>query len=91
MTERWYGGFGVGKPRGQYGTNEGDIWLAPGSPVQERLDKEGKVLVHEMMEKDGEVQECMYVLSESNEETAELLQRAREGHKQYMFERSRAN
>lgn len=41
--------------RGPYGTNEGDIWLAPGSGVQIRLDEQGEglQLVHEMLEKDG--------------------------------------
>lgn len=88
--------FGAGKkpkPRGPYGTNEGDKWLSPGSPVQDRFDArgEGEILVHEMMDKDGKVQECLYVLIRSNEDTRELLEEAERGHELYMAERASRN
>lgn len=73
--------YGMGARRGPYGTNEGDMWLAPGSGVQEKLDAEGEglVLIHEMMVKDGELQECLYVTK-----LPELIEQASEGHVKYM-------
>jgi hypothetical protein len=74
--------YGMGrKKRGPYGTNEGDKWLAPGSGVQEKLDNEGEglVLIHEMMVKDGELQECLYVTK-----LPDLIEEATAGHELYM-------
>jgi hypothetical protein len=64
---------------GPYGTNEGDVWLGMDSPVQKRLDEDGLVLVHEMLVKDGELQECIYVTR-----TPELIERAQKGHERWM-------
>ena len=77
-----------GSQRGEYGTREGDMWLAPGSPVQDRLDQEGKghVLIHEMMVKDGELQECLYVTA--NEE---MIAEAKAGHERYIEARAARN
>ena len=74
--------------RGPYGTNEGDCWLAPGSTIQTELDKRGDgfVLVHEMIKRDGVVQEAVYVTS-----TRELIKRAQEGHERYMEAVAQAN
>jgi hypothetical protein len=76
--------FGSGKRatrRGPYGTNEGDVWLAPDSPVQARLDADGEgTLVHEMIRQDdGVVREGLYVTKDP-----ELLERARRGHEEYV-------
>ena len=90
-----YGGigkYGYGwEKRGPYGTNEGDKWLAPGSDVQNRLDAENKVLIHEMMVKDGELQECMYVVDRANADTAELLAEAEAGHPRYVAAQAAKN
>jgi hypothetical protein len=72
--------------RGPYGTNEGDMWLAPGSPIQERADEDGLTLIHEMMEKDGEVQEVIYLTA-----LPELIEKATAGHELYMAARAQAN
>jgi hypothetical protein len=70
-----------GSQRAEYGTREGDMWLAPGSPIQDRLDQEGKghVLIHEMMVKDGELQEVIYVTA-----LPELIEQATQGHERYV-------
>jgi hypothetical protein len=74
--------------RGPYGTNEGDMWLATGSPIQDRLDAEGEglIMIHEMMVKDGELQEGIYVTA-----LPELIEQATEGHELYMAARAQAN
>jgi len=74
--------------RGPYGTNEGDTWLATGSPVQDRLDAdgEGMVLIHEMMVKDGKLQECMYVTA-----NPEMIADAERGHELYLAEQAARN
>lgn len=73
---------------GPYGTNEGDCWLGIGSPVQEMLDESdpGLILIHEMLVKDGELQEVIYVTKDE-----ELIERATRGHEQYMAEQAVAN
>jgi hypothetical protein len=70
-----------GSHRAEYGTREGDKWLAPGSDIQNRLDQEGKglVLIHEMMVKDGELQEVVYVTA-----LPDLIEEATKGHERYM-------
>jgi hypothetical protein len=77
-----------GAHRPPYGMNEGDCWLAPGSLVQERLDAEGEglVLIHEMLVKDGALQECLYVTA-----NPELIERAKVGHEKYVAQRAREN
>lgn len=87
------GRHGMGTKRGPYGTNEGDIWLATGSPIQDRLDQEhddGRLLVHEMMVKDGVLGEAMYVLV-PNDDTRELMEQAKEGHERYVAQRASQN
>lgn len=57
--------------RQPYGTREGDKWLESGSPLQLRLIEEDggirRVVVHEMMVKDGELQECVYLVDMEND------------------------
>jgi hypothetical protein len=78
---------GYGKNRGPYGTNEGDMWLGVDSPVgQQLLEKDGVTLIHEMMHKEGRVQECLYVTK--NEE---LIARATAGHERYMAAQASRN
>lgn len=83
-----YGQRGRGTPRGPYGTNEGDKWLAPASLMQHRLDADGdgKVLVHEMLRKDGVVQEVVYVT-----DNAEMISEARQGHELWVEAQSVRN
>ena len=71
-----------GKPRGPYGTNEGDIWSAEHSDVGKMIkDQHGGVMIHEVMLKDGRVQECIYWVEESNPDMQmqDLIKRARKG------------
>jgi hypothetical protein len=86
MTET--GNYGMGKRRGPYGTNEGDMWLSPGSMMQDVLDEkgEGLVLINEMMVKDGKLQECVYTTS-----NPEMIAEAREGHKRYVAAQASKN
>jgi hypothetical protein len=74
--------------RGPYGTNVGDIWWAEGSDVQKRLDEDGEglMLIHEVMEKDGEIQECMYVTK-----LPELVEAARRGTEKYVAQKASEN
>lgn len=73
---------------GPYGTNEGDKWLGEGSLIQEKLDadSEGLILIHEMMVKDGRLQECLYVTANT-----EMIAEAREGHALYFAQKAREN
>jgi hypothetical protein len=80
------GHYGMGKKRGPYGTNEGDMWLSPGSPIQDKLDAEGLVLINEMMVKDGKLQECVYTTA-----NPEMIAEAREGHKRYVAAQASKN
>jgi len=66
---------------GPYGTNEGDIWGAEGSDIQERLP-EGKVLIHEVI--DGE--EKVYVTTDP-----ELIERAAAGTIKYLAQKAEEN
>jgi hypothetical protein len=89
MTEEFdFEHYEKGFKRGPYGTNKGDMWLAPGSSIQERLDREGEglVLVHEMVERDGKIQEGIYVT-----DNAELIEEARRGHELYVAEQASQN
>jgi len=72
-------------PRGPYGTNPGDQWLAPGSEIQNRLDADGEglVLVH-WINDDGE--EAVYTTK-----NPEMIAEAQAGHEQWMAEQARRN
>jgi hypothetical protein len=74
--------------RGPYGTNEGDKWTSPGSDMQARLDAdgEGMILIHEMMVKDGELQECLYVTK-----LPELVEEAEAGTPLWIAAQAQAN
>ena len=70
--------YGIGgKQRGPYGTNDGDIWDADGSDVQNSMDarEPGKKLIHEVI--DGE--EKLYVVETDTEFGAETYKRAKAG------------
>lgn len=69
------------RPRGPYGTNEGDIWSGEDSEVGKMLMAEGLVMIHEMMNRDGVVQERIYNVELSNPdmEMQMLIKKAREG------------
>lgn len=72
--------YGIGKAKGPYGTNEGDTWLGTDSPVgQMLLERDGTTLIHEMMVKDGVLQDCMYVT-----ENPEMIAEATKGHELYV-------
>jgi hypothetical protein len=72
---------------GPYGTNLGDIWLGVDSPVGQMLkDREGLTLIHEVLNKDGEIQECLYVTDD-----AELIRRAEEGTVRYWQQKGSEN
>lgn len=77
--------YGMGKKRGPYGTNKGDQWLAPGSPMQEMLDAQGEglILVH-WINDDGE--EAIYTTS-----NPEMIAEARAGHERYVAEEAGRN
>jgi len=83
MTDE-IGRFGMGKQRGPYGTNEGDMWLAPGSDMQNMLDREqpGVVLIHEII--NGE--DSIYTTRDE-----EMIAEARKGHEMYIAEEARRN
>lgn len=79
-------GFGYA-PRGPYGTNEGDIWSAEESPVgQMCMERDGCILIHEVLRKDGVVQECIYTVKADNPdmEMQDLIRRARDGTRRWV-------
>jgi hypothetical protein len=83
-----------GKPRGPYGTNEGDIWSGEDSPVGKRIkDEHGGVMIHEMLRKDGKVQEGIYWVEESNPDMQmqDLIKRAREGLEKWVAAQAASN
>ena len=89
LFSQFYGGH-----YGPYGTNEGDIWSAEDSEVGKRIKAEhGGVLIHEMLRKDGEVQEGIYWVEENNPdmEMQDLIKRAREGLKKWVMARAKQN
>jgi hypothetical protein len=84
------GSFGVGNTppliprglRGPYGTNLGDIWSGEDSEIGKMLmEREGLVMIHEVLEKDGKVEERIYNVAQDNPdpEMQDLIKRAREG------------
>lgn len=79
------GEYGQGLRRGPYGSNEGDIWLG-GGEVGERVAERGLTLIHEMLVKDGELQEVLYVT-----EDQELIARATEGTERWIAAQAAAN
>lgn len=71
-----------GRRRGPYGTNKGDIWSSEDSEVGKMLmDREGLVMIHEVMEKDGKVEERIYNVHKDNPdpEMQDLIRSARDG------------
>jgi hypothetical protein len=79
---------------GPYGTNEGDIWSGEHSDVGKRIKEEhGGVMIHEMMRKDGKLQEGIYWVEESNPdmEMQDLIKRAREGLKKWIAAQGKLN
>src|SRR4051812_12804312 len=79
--EAWGRAYG-GKPRGPYGTNLGDIWSGEHSEIGMMLmERNNLVMIHEVMEKDGKVQECIYNVAADNPamEMQDLIKRARLG------------
>jgi hypothetical protein len=86
MSDHLFSHFYSG-PFGPYGTNVGDIWSGEDSDVGERLKREkGLILIHEVMEKDGKVQDCVYSVDENNPdmEMQMLIKRARDGLKKWI-------
>ena len=81
-------GLGAGMAGNIYGCREGDMWDAPDSEMQKRLDADGNglVLIHEMMVKDGALEECLYVTA-----LPELIEQAREGRERYVAAIARWN
>ena len=79
---------------GPYGTNEGDIWSGEDSDVGKLLkEKDGVVLIHQVIEKDGKMQDCIYVVKENNPdmEMQDLIKRAREGLKKWLAAHAKLN
>lgn len=74
--------------RGPYGTNVGDTWTAPDSVIQEKLDEDGQglVLVHEVILRDGEAVEVVYVTDD-----AELISKATDGLPRYAAQKASEN
>jgi hypothetical protein len=84
------GSFGAGnfnpkalRPRrGPYGTNLGDIWSAEDTALGQMLmERDGLVMIHEVLEKDGKVEERIYNVAKDNPdpEMQDLIRRARAG------------
>ena len=73
--------------RGPYGTNEGDTWLGVDSEVGRMLmERDGLTMIHEMMYRDGVLQECIY-----STDNPELIERAQAGHERYVAEQASRN
>lgn len=91
--EEWGRAYG-GKPRGPYGTNLGDIWSGEDSEVGQMLmHRKGLVMIHEVMEKDGKVQECIYNVEVGNPrmDMQDLIKRARAGTAKWMMAQAANN
>lgn len=79
---------------GPYGTNLGDIWSGEDSEVGKMLmERDGLVLVHEVLNKDGQIQECMYSVDKDNPdpEMQALLARARRGTERWVAAQASQN
>ena len=81
---------GSRRSRGPFGTNEGDIWgsFENGGPVQDRLnqDEPGLLLVHEMLIRDGALEEGMYTTR-----VPELVEAAERGHPRWLAAQAAQN
>jgi hypothetical protein len=81
---------GSRRTRGPYGTNEGDIWgsFENGGPMQDRLNRSqpGLLLVHEMMDRDGTVEEGVYTTR-----VAELVEAAERGFERWVAAQAAKN
>ena len=83
-----------GKRRGPYGTNLGDIWSGEDSEVGKMLmEREGLVMIHEVLEKDGKVEERIYNVAQDNPdpEMQDLIKRARKGVALWVAEQASRN
>jgi hypothetical protein len=73
---------------GPYGTNQGDIWLAPDSEMQQLLDEtgEGLTVIYEVMEihPSGHLAERFYTTRDPK-----LIAQARAGYQRYLAARRR--
>lgn len=79
---------------GPYGTNEGDVWSGEHSPVGQMLmERDGLLLIHEMLFKDGRVQECLYNVDPRSPDMGiqDLVKRARRGTELYWAQKSSEN
>jgi hypothetical protein len=82
------------RPRGPYGTNVGDIWSGEHSMAgQMLLEQEGLVMIHEIMDKDGKIQDCVYSVAIDNPdmEMQMAIRRAREGTKKWIAAQAASN
>lgn len=88
MSDMGSFGFGDGRRlahterRGPYGTNKGDIWSTEDSEIGKMLmDREGLVMIHEVMEVEGKTEERIYNVHKDNPdpEMQQLIQSARNG------------
>jgi len=75
--------YGAGKrsrrPRGAYGSNEGDIYLAA-DWMQEKAAEDGQAVIIEMMRnKQGVVEEHLYVTDDP-----QIIERAKKGNKLFL-------
>lgn len=77
-----------GPEQGPFGTNEGDTWWMPDSPLQRHADEQGDglVIIHTMVKRDGVVQEA--VASTYN---PELIAEAKAGYERLIAEQARSN
>ena len=92
MTEYGYG-HGPWMP-GPYGTNLGDIWSGEESDVGRRcMAEKGLVLIHEVLNKEGQIQECVYTVDKDNPrpEMQDLIARARRGVERWAAAQASAN
>jgi hypothetical protein len=89
------GSFGIGdRNRGPYGTNLGDIWSGEHSEVGKMLmDREGLVMIHEVLDKDGVIEERIYNVHKDNPdpEMQDLIKSAREGVKLWVAAQAMQN
>lgn len=93
MSSGSYGG-GYNLVSWPYGTNEGDIWSGEDSPVGKMLmEREGLVMIHEVMIKDGKTGEHIYNVHKDNPdpEMQDLIRRAREGTAKYLAAQAAMN
>jgi hypothetical protein len=80
--------YGMGKKRGPYGTNVGDMWLTDESAIKLRRERENVALlmVIEIMDKGDGPEETVYMTVDPV-----LMAEAAEGHLRLMAERGMPN